>query len=265
MSFESKIEWTNTTWNPVTGCSKVSPGCAFCYAETFAERWRGIPGHHYEQGFDLKLWPERLELPMQWKEPRLIFVNSMSDLFHKDVPDQFIQSVFDVMAKAQHHIFQVLTKRSERMMVWSRSRFMFNGGKISRMPENIWMGVSVENQNYTWRIRQLQRTPAKIRFLSIEPLLGPIKLNASLLKGIHWVIVGGESGPRARPMNPDWARSIRDVCRDNGIPFFFKQWGAWGPNGLRVGKKVAGRFLDGKTWDEMPKVTPAYKNVLVEA
>lgn len=253
MSSVSTIEWTDATWNPVTGCTKVSPGCKNCYAETFAERWRGIPGHPYEQGFDLKLWPERLTLPLIWKEPRMIFVNSMSDLFHKDVPDDFIRRVFDTMLKAKHHTFQVLTKRSERMMQWTRENF-----KNGIVPPHIWLGVSVENQDYTWRIMYLQQAPAQIRFLSVEPLLGPMNLKASSFKGIQWVIVGGESGPRARPMNPVWARDIRDQCKKYNVHFFFKQWGAFNAKGERVGKKTAGRTLDGKTWDEMPPITPRH-------
>ena len=246
MSDRSAIEWTDSTWNPVTGCTKVSPGCAHCYAETFAERFRGVPGHPFEQGFDLKLWPERLSLPLQWKEHRMIFVNSMSDLFHKDVPDDFIGKVFDVMLRAKQHIFQVLTKRSERMMDWTRTAF----GKTP-LPAHIWLGVSVENQKYVWRVEHLQQTPARVRFLSVEPLLGPVDLD-NYLKGIHWVIVGGESGPGARPMDPDWARAVRAQCKRAKVHFFFKQWGAFNEDGERVGKKAAGRVLDGRTWDGMP-------------
>lgn len=251
MSDKSNIEWTDSTWNPVTGCTKVSPGCKNCYAEAFAERWRGIPGHPYEQGFDLKLWPERLRLPLIWKEPRMIFVNSMSDLFHKDVSDQFIRQIFDTMLRARQHTFQVLTKRAERMMQWTRENF-----KNLKVPDHIWLGVSVENQEYTWRIMYLQQAPAQVRFLSIEPLLGPVSLKPSNLKDIHWIIVGGESGPRARPMNPIWARDIRDQCKKHSVHFFFKQWGAFNSKGERVGKKMAGRRLDGKTWDEMPPIMP---------
>lgn len=249
MSDQSTIEWTDSTWNPVTGCTKVSPGCKNCYAETFAERWRGIPGHPYEQGFDLKLWPERLKLPLTWKESRMIFVNSMSDLFHKDVPDDFIRQVFEVMLEAKHHTFQVLTKRSERMMQWMRENF-----KNAKVPAHIWLGASVENRDYVWRIMYLQQTPAEIRFLSIEPFLGPMTLKASNLKGIHWVIVGGESGHRARPMNPDWARDVREQCKRFDVAFFFKQWGTFNANGERVGKKAAGRVLDGKIWNAMPEM-----------
>jgi len=249
MSSNSSIEWTDATWNPVTGCTKVSPGCKHCYAETFAERWRGVPGHPYEQGFDLRLWPERLTLPLQWKEPRMIFVNSMSDLFHKDVPDEYIQRVFNVMICADHHVFQILTKRSERMMTWTRAAF-----RNRVIPRHIWLGVSVENQDYVWRIHHLQEVPAQIRFLSLEPLLGPIRFKVSDLRGIHWAIVGGESGPLARPMDPQWARDLKKQCLQNKVAFFFKQWGTFNQNGERVGKKVAGRMLDGRTWDQMPEV-----------
>lgn len=254
MSEKSNIEWTDATWNPVTGCTKISPGCAYCYAETFAERWRGILGHPYEQGFDLKLWPKRLQLPLFWKERKMIFVNSMSDLFHKDISNVFIRQVFKAMIQADHHVFQLLTKRSERMMTWGRANIAAALNGKSKLPDHIWLGVSVENQNYVWRIQHLQKTPSSVRFLSLEPLLGPINLNASLLRGIHWVIVGGESGPRARPMDPQWVKDIRDQCRKHGVPFFFKQWGTWNHKGARVGKKVAGRVLDGKTWNEMPVI-----------
>ncbi len=255
MSDRSAIEWTDSTWNPITGCNKVSPGCKNCYAETFAERFRGVPGHPFEQGFDLRLWPERLRLPLTWKEPRMIFVNSMSDLFHKDVSDEFIQQVFDVMQEAKQHIFQVLTKRSNRLTLWSRERFCKFDERVSGKkpwPSNVWAGVSVETQDYVWRIKDLLRVPARIRFLSIEPLLGPVELDASLLKGIHWVIVGGESGHGARPMKPEWVRTIREQCRRHGAKFFFKQWGAYDPDGRRVGKKAAGRVFDGQTWNEIP-------------
>lgn len=247
MSDKSTIEWTDSTWNPVTGCTKVSPGCKNCYAEKFAERWRGIPGHPYEQGFDLRLWPERVKLPLLWKEPRMIFVNSMSDLFHKDVPDVFIEQVFNTMCEATHHIFQILTKRSERMLKWTK-KYQTKG----KLPGHIWMGVSVENQDYTWRIADLQKVPSQVRFLSIEPLLGTITLRVKDLKSINWVIVGGESGPRARPMKPEWVRAIRQECQKNKVDFFFKQWGTFNEAGERVGKKEAGRILDGKTWDAIP-------------
>jgi len=247
MSDRSSIEWTEATWNPVTGCTKVSPGCAHCYAETFAERFRGVPGHPYEGGFDLQLRPERLEQPLAWARPRTIFVNSMSDLFHDEVPDDYIQRVFNVMSCASQHTFQVLTKRAERLLELS-SRLPW--------PSNVWMGVSVENQRWTSRIEALRRVPAAVRFLSCEPLLGALQLD---LTGIHWVIVGGESGPRSRPMQAAWARSIREQCNDATVPFFFKQWGAYNDEGRRVGKKNAGRTLDSRTWDALPATASAGK------
>src|SRR5437899_4235432 len=224
MPDNTPIEWTEATWNPVTGCSKVSPGCAHCYAETFAERFRGVRGHPYEQGFDLKLWPERVELPLHWKKPRRIFVNSMSDLFHNEVPDDFIKQVFETMERAKHHTFQVLTKRVERLEQWTNQYFT----KAS-WPSSVWLGVSVEDDEYSWRIAHLQRTPDNVRFLSIEPLLGPVHLNQKLLLGIHWVIVGGESGPRARRMKPEWVIVvIRDFKHGPGqlsacgVAWFFR-------------------------------------------
>jgi len=257
MSDKSAIEWTDATWNPVTGCTKVSPGCAHCYAETFAERFRGVTGHPFQQGFDIKLWPERLSLPLRWKDPRRIFVNSMSDLFHEAVPDDFINQIFEVMRQTPQHIFQVLTKRSERMSDWTRKKF--SAGNVTKngkavWPAHIWLGVSVENQVYTSRIKYLQQTPALIRFLSIEPLLGFVNLESSSLQDIHWVIVGGESGQRARPVRLEWVLKIREQCEKYNVPFFFKQWGAYDPSGKRVGKKVAGRILEGRTWDEMPVI-----------
>ena len=254
MSQNSSIEWTDSTWNPVTGCDVVSPGCKNCYAKTFAERWRGVPGHPYEQGFDLRLWPDRLELPLKWKEPRTIFVNSMSDLFHERVPDEFIQRVFDIMIQADHHVFQVLTKRSERMRLWTRARYRFINERSLKpiLPKHIWLGVSIENQTFTKRIPHLLDTPARVRFLSIEPLLGEVNLFARFLSGIHWVIVGGESGPGARPMKTEWVRAIQRKCDKYEVPFFFKQWGAFNKDGERVGKKAAGRRLSGRTWNAMP-------------
>ena len=236
MSDQSAIEWTDATWNPVRGCTKISPGCKHCYAETFAERFRGVPGHPFEQGFDLRFVPEALKLPLQWKRGRFVFVNSMSDLFHEDIPLDYIQRVFSVMRAASQHQFQVLTKRAERLAELAAN--------IEFAP-NIWMGVSVENAAYAKRIDHLRRVPAHIRFLSVEPLLGPI--DDLSLEGIHWVIVGGESGRRARPMAPEWVRSIRDQCKGAKVPFFFKQWGG-------VFKSRTGRELDGRTWDEMPKL-----------
>lgn len=240
MSDKSAIEWTEATWNPVTGCTQVSPGCANCYALTFAERFRGVQGHPYEQGFDLTLRPERLEQPLQWRRPRLIFVNSMSDLFHEGIPDAFIFRVFEVMRRAKWHRFQVLTKRSERLLALSDQLYW---------AENIWAGVSVENQRWTTRVEDLRRVPAAVRFLSCEPLLGPLELN---LDGIDWVIAGGESGRGARRMDPLWPRMVRDQCLRAHVPFFFKQWGAFDEAGIRLGKKHSGRDLDGRVWDEMP-------------
>jgi protein gp37 len=240
MADRTAIEWTEATWNPVTGCTKVSPGCAHCYAEIFAERFRGVSGHPYERGFDVELRPQRLDQPLGWTQRRLIFVNSMSDLFHEDIPDAYIHEVFKVMRKANWHTFQILTKRSERMDQLGR--------RLS-WPDNVWMGVSVENQRWTCRVDDLRKVRAKVRFLSCEPLLGPLSLD---LRGIHWVIVGGESGPRARPMRAEWVRDIREQCQDAGVAFFFKQWGAHNEAGERVGKGKAGRLLDGSVWDGMP-------------
>ena len=237
----SSIEWTQATWNPVTGCTKVSPGCAHCYAETFAERFRGVPGHPYEVGFDLTLRPERLDLPLKWKRPRLIFVNSMSDLFHGDVPDSYVFGVFDTMRRASWHTFQVLTKRPERAAALA-CRLPW--------PSNVWMGTSIENQRWTCRADALRSIPAAVRFLSCEPLLGPLALD---LARIDWVIAGGESGPRARPMKPEWADGVRTQCEAAGTAFFFKQWGAYNEAGKRVGKGKAGRLLGGRTWDQLPK------------
>jgi len=237
VSNRSTIEWTDATWNPVHGCTKISPGCKHCYAETFSERFRGVPGHVFEQGFDLRLVPTALDLPRRWLVGRRIFVNSMADLFHEGVPEGFVAKVFDVMRACPQHQFQVLTKRAERM-----AEIM---GRI-RLANNVWMGVSVENADYAWRIDYLRQVPAAVRFLSVEPLLGPMpELD---LSGIHWVIVGGESGHRARPMDPGWARQVRDQCVKAGVPFFFKQWGG-------VRKSVTGRILDGRTWDELPSPT----------
>jgi protein gp37 len=230
----SAIEWTQATWNPVTGCDKVSPGCAHCYAETFAERWRGIPGHAYEQGFDLRLWPERLGHPFRWKKPRFIFVNSMSDIFHERIHEDYIAEIFDVMVQADQHIYQVLTKREERMVELAPSL---------PWPPNLWMGVTIENRRFVHRADYLREVPATVRFISAEPLLG--FLERLDLTDIHWVIAGGESGPRHRPVKPEWIRHVRDRCIDANVPFFFKQWG-----GLRA--KSGGRILDGEEWNEMP-------------
>lgn len=217
MSDRSTIEWTEATWNPVTGCTEVSPGCDNCYARTFAERFRGVPGHPYEQGFDLKLWPDRLEQPARWKKPRTIFVNSMSDLFHEDVPIDYIAQVFDAMAAAQHHTYQVLTKRPGRMASVIRQL------RPEPLPQ-VWLGTSIELDKYTWRADKLRQTPAAVRFLSLEPLLGP--LPSLELHGLDWVIVGGESGHGARPLEAEWVRDLRDRCVGQGVAFFFKQTGA---------------------------------------
>jgi protein gp37 len=235
----SKIEWTDATWNPTRGCTKISPGCTHCYAAVFAERFRGVKGHPYEQGFDLRLVPEKLNEPFRWKTPRRVFVNSMSDLFHEGVPDDYIASVVDVMLQADWHTYQVLTKRSTRMRELLHGRLRFAAAK-----RHIWWGVSVENRKHGLpRIQDLLRTPAAVKFLSIEPLLED--LGEIELSGVHWVIVGGESGPGARPMSKEWVVSIRRQCRECSVPFFFKQWGG-------VRKKRAGRLLDGHTYDEMP-------------
>ncbi len=239
MATHSAIEWTDATWNPVRGCTKISPGCMHCYAETFAERFRGIPGHPYEQGFDLRLVPEKLAEPLQWSSPKMVFVNSMSDLFHEDIPDEYITDVTRVMHKANWHTFQVLTKRSERMRELLLTKLRAFAGE-----PHIWWGVSVENRKHgLLRIEHLRAAPVAVRFLSIEPLLED--LGQFDLRGISWVIVGGESGPGARPMEKAWVLSIRDQCRRANIPFFFKQWGG-------VRKKLAGREIDGKTYDEFP-------------
>lgn len=337
MSDKTGIEWTDATWNPVTGCTKVSPGCDNCYAETFSERFRGTPGHYFEGGFDIQLRPNKLDQPLRWKKPRRIFVNSMSDLFHKDVPDTYVAQVFGVMALAQHHIFQILTKRHGRMrsllgsddviygrsfesMVRNVAHNTRNNLRRADLPDaddlpwplpNVWLGVSTEDQKWAdIRIPALLETPAAVRFISAEPLLGPI--NLEMLAGktlgwnalddeslehpaLDWVIVGGESGHNARPMHPDWARSLRDQCVEAEVPFLFKQWGEfahidrrdvregdvwvigeglqsvpwrpdtegaeahrWGPHRdeimRRIGKKAAGRELDGRAWDDYPEM-----------
>ncbi|MFN2510882.1 MAG: DUF5131 family protein [Pyrinomonadaceae bacterium] len=235
MAIKSSIEWTESTWNPLTGCTKVSPGCKHCYAERMAWRLQAMGQANYVNGFSLTLHEEALSLPLRWKKPQTIFVNSMSDMFHASVPREFILKAFNVMHKASWHRFQVLTKRSERLA--RLSAFL-------PWAENIWMGVSVENDSYACRIDHLRETDAAVKFLSLEPLLGP--LDNLRLESIDWVIVGGESGPGARPMNLDWVTSIRDQCTEAGVPFFFKQWGG-------VRKKKFGRVLQGRTWDEMPK------------
>lgn len=234
MATNSHIEWTDATWNPVTGCTKISPGCKHCYAERLAKRLNAMGQANYRNGFKVTLQPPMLELPLRWKTPKRIFVNSMSDLFHDDVPTDYIKRIFDIMGRAHWHQYQVLTKRSERVAQLS---------KELNWARQIWMGVSVEDEEYTYRMDDLRKTAAHIKFLSLEPLLGPLrKLN---LRGIDWAIVGGESGPGARPVDPEWVTEIRDQCLKSGVPFFFKQWGG-------VQKKKAGRTLEGRTWDAMP-------------
>jgi len=230
----SSIEWTESTWNPVTGCSKISPGCKHCYAERMAARLQAMGSPRYRNGFKVTLQEDLAELPLQWEQPRIIFVNSMSDLFHKNVPGDFIVKVFDTMRRAYWHTFQILTKRSDRLL--SLSPFL-------PWPKNVWIGVSVESPQYCFRIRDLARVPAAVRFLSLEPLLAPIPRVP--LRGIDWVIIGGESGPGAREMKPEWVRDLRRQCSEKGVAFFFKQWGGFK-------KKAAGRILDGRTYDEMP-------------
>ena len=234
MALSSTIEWTDATWNPVTGCTQVSAGCDHCYAKSFAERFRGVPNHPYEQGFDLRLWPERLELPLHWKKPRRIFVNSMSDLFHADVPDAFIRSVFETMVRGDQHIYQVLTKRPQRLVRLAQTL---------PWPDHIWVGVSIESNEVAWRADLLRMVPAAVRFVSAEPLIGSI--DRLKLAGIQWVITGGESGVGHRPCKPEWVREARDHCLAENVAYFHKQWGG------RT-SKMGGRELDGRTWDEMP-------------
>lgn len=236
MTCQTKIEWTESTWNPVTGCTKISEGCRNCYAERMARRLKAMGQPNYANEFAVTLHPHVVQAPLGWRRPRTVFVNSMSDLFHEKVPVSFIREVFEVMATARHHTFQVLTKRSDRLLELAR---------CLPWPDNVWMGVTVESADYTFRIDHLCRTGALVKFLSIEPLLGPIP--GLDLTGIDWVIVGGESGPKARPMQATWVREIREQCLASGTSFFFKQWGG-------VNKKKAGRELDGRTWDEIPEM-----------
>lgn len=298
MSDQTGIEWTDATWNPVTGCTKVSPGCDHCYAATFAERWRGTPGHYFERGFDVQLRPEKLDLPLRWRKPRKVFVNSMSDLFHDAVPDKYIARVFAVIAACPEHTFQILTKRHARMRALLGSdgfnqrvahTLLREHGAVLRVSDwplrNVWLGVSTEDQKWAdIRIPALLDTPAAVRWISAEPLLGSIDLSRWLhyrpiganlamepmppsmvracgLTPLDWVVVGGESGHGARPMHPQWARSLRDQCVAAEVPFLFKQWGAFRPpidgdetgaSFTRVGKKAAGRTLDGELWDQYP-------------
>jgi len=243
MAVNSHIEWTESTWNPVTGCTKISPGCKHCYAERMAKRLHAMGQPNYRNGFQVTLQEQALQIPLKWKRPQTIFVNSMSDLFHDHVPDDFILKVFEVMNRAHWHNYQVLTKRPERVQALN-----------SKLPwrSNIWMGTSVERADYLWRIDHLRNTDARIKFLSLEPLLGP--LADMKLAGIDWVIVGGESGPGARPMQEAWVRNIQMQCRKANVPFFFKQWGG-------VWKKKTGRILDGRTWDEMP-IVDSHRDVI---
>lgn len=239
MAHKSPIEWTESTWNPVTGCKKISPGCKNCYAERLSKRLKAMGQANYRNGFKLTLQPQMLELPLRWKRPQTIFVNSMSDLFHTEVPIEYIQQVFDIMNRAHWHRFQVLTKRADRLAEVE--------SELSWAP-NIWMGVSVESQKYVHRIDDLRKTGAKVKFLSLEPLLGPLKsLN---LNSIDWAIVGGESGYGFRPVKEEWVLEIRKQCEDSGVPFFFKQWGGFN-------KKKTGRLLEGRTYDEMPGIAYA--------
>ncbi len=251
MAANSKIEWTQCTWNPVTGCTKISTGCLNCYAERMAKRLKAMGQPNYRNGFKVTLHPQMLELPLRWRQPRTVFVNSMSDLFHEEVPLDFIRQVFDVMGRTPQHRFQVLTKRSERLAELSAAL---------PWPANVWMGVTVESDNYTWRIDHLRQTSAVIKFISFEPLLSAIE-NADLA-GIDWVIVGGESGPGARPMRHEWVANLRDQCLATQIPFFFKQWGG-------VNKKANGRALDSRLWEEIPGETMrrelTYEEVAVAA
>jgi protein gp37 len=245
MAQGSSIEWTESTWNPVTGCTKISPGCKHCYAERMAIRLQAMGQPNYERGFEVSLQEHMLELPLTWKKPQTVFVNSMSDLFHKEVPDDFIRRVFDVMSRASWHTFQVLTKRAERLQ---------SLGRDLEWPDNVWAGVSVETRKYLERIDCLRKVPARVRFISFEPLLQ--RLGEIDLTSIDWVIVGGESGPGARPMDQSWVVEIREQCLEAGVPFFFKQWGG-------VNKKKAGRLLDGRTWEGLPlKDIPARRRRL---
>lgn len=246
MSQISRIEWTEATWNPTVGCTKISTGCKHCYAEVMAVRLRAMGTPGYENGFKLTMLPDRLSEPLRRRKPTVYFVNSMSDLFHQSIPDAYIDQVFDVIARCTQHTFQVLTKRADRMAVYFRTR---------TVPRNAWLGVTVEDRKHgVPRIDKLREIDATIRFLSVEPLLDDIgEIN---LKNIHWVIVGGESGPKARPMKLEWADSIRQQCEEFNVAFFFKQWGGWGSDGVKRAKKQNGRHLHGRTWDQMPEVPP---------
>lgn len=244
MTSRSRIEWTEQTWNPTTGCTKVSAGCKHCYAEGMAHRLQAMGAGGYQHGFELAMHPARLAQPLARKKPTVYFVNSMSDLFHEGIPDEFLDTIFSVVSATPQHTYQILTKRAERLPRYFADR---------QCPENMWLGVSVEDQiSGLPRIDRLREVKAHIRFLSVEPLLEDLgKID---LTGIHWVIVGGESGPKARPMQPEWVESIRHQCDATGVAFFFKQWGGWGADGRKRSKKENGRLLDGKTWDELPQV-----------
>jgi protein gp37 len=256
MAYNSNIEWTNATWNPVTGCTKVSLGCKHCYAETFAERFRGVPGHPYEQGFDLRLWPNRIKLPLTWKKPKRIFVNSMSDLFHEKVPLSFIDSVFVTMREADWHQFQILTKRTERMVEYVTQKTK-QWGPLAENSPHIWLGTSIETQSYVNRAKLVSDLPSAVRFISCEPLLGSLNLQKYLgPELVNWVIVGGESGPHSRPMKSKWVEDIRNQCNKAKVPFFFKQWGG-------TNKKANGRLLRNRTWDEFPASEGEKENVLL--
>lgn len=238
---KTKIEWTEQTWNPSVGCTKISDGCKHCYAETMAKRLEAMGTKGYEEGFKFHIMEERLFQPLEVKRPTKFFVNSMSDLFHEEMPFDYIDKVMDIIAKTPRHVYQVLTKRDERMKQYFSSR---------KIPSNIWLGVTVESEKYVSRIDSLRVIDAKIKFISMEPLLSDI--NGLNLKGIHWVIVGGESGAKARPMNPEWAKNIKDQCKKQKTAFFFKQWGTWGADGRKRSKKANGRILEGKVWEEYP-------------
>jgi protein gp37 len=240
MPISTQIEWTDATWNPATGCTKITRGCDLCYAERFSERFRGVPGHPFENGFDLTLRPDRIRLPLTWKQPKRVFVNSMSDLFHKEIPKHFVDAVFDTMEAADWHTFQVLTKRSSLM-----TRYLLGRYGDGLAPAHIWLGVSVEDRQNAVRIKHLRASRAAVKFISFEPLLGPI--GAVELAGIDWAIVGGESGPKARPMDEAWVFELHDLCVNAGVAFFFKQWG-----GIRP--KAGGRMLRGREWNDYPNI-----------
>ena len=242
---KSNIEWTEMTWNPSTGCNKVTAGCKFCYAETMAYRLQAMKAPGYENGFEFTLMPDRLEMPKKVKKPTKFFVNSMSDLFHEKMPFEFLDKVFMVMRETPQHSYQILTKRENRLKEYTQ---------IGELPENVWMGVTVEHAKTKGRIDILRNVKASIRFLSIEPLIGPVgELD---LTGIHWVIVGGESGPGARPMKPEWAEDVQRQCEEQNVVFFFKQWGAWGSDGVRRNKKANGRVFLGQEWNGEPVIAP---------